>query len=553
MKKILLTLLICTVTFNLNAQVSDQTTPPSWAFNLKSQPVAEIMPSFDLQSMIAEDAIEANQVIKKPYRFGKKFSVAMDLFNSGQWTELENGDRLWRLNVVSSGARTMNFMMDRYNLPEGAEMYIYNDEHTDKIGPYTINENQDDGILGTWVVYGDNVWIEYYEPASVRGLGRISINEVVHGYRGFGEAEESFLKLNESAACNVDVMCNPNQGSTNGQDWSTIRDNYRHAVARIIINGAGLCTGTLVNNVREDGTPYFLTADHCLGNTGDGAGTSYSATGWSFGFDWYTNTPDCATNSNTVGAQNPTRVIAGATLRANRGASDVALFELNTTPPASWDLYYAGWSRATSGVTSQLSIHHPSGDIMKLARNDQSASFVTVSGISCWNIADWDYGVTEGGSSGSCLLNPQGQIIGQLLGGSAACSGTNDNGAPDFYGRFNVSWNTGGTAATQLKDWLDPDNTGAASYDGDYYSTLSTTENQVLNFSVFPNPSKDIFNFDLDQEASYQVYDLSGKVIATGEFTDNNNSVDLSAVSNGIYFINVQTINGKATAKLIKE
>ncbi|GAK75245.1 hypothetical protein JCM19314_3157 [Nonlabens ulvanivorans] len=75
----------------------------------------------------------------------------------------------------------------------------------------------------------------------------------------------------------------------------------------------------------------------------------------------------------------------------------------------------------------------------------------------------------------------------------------------------------------------------------------------MLNFSVFPNPSKDIFNFDLDQEASYQVYDLSGKVIATGEFTDNNNSVDLSAVSNGIYFINVQTINGKATAKLIKE
>ncbi|MBF4985557.1 hypothetical protein FNJ87_14880 [Nonlabens mediterrranea] len=50
MKKILLTLLICTVAFNLNAQVSNQTTPPSWAFNLKTQPTAEIMPSFDLQS-----------------------------------------------------------------------------------------------------------------------------------------------------------------------------------------------------------------------------------------------------------------------------------------------------------------------------------------------------------------------------------------------------------------------------------------------------------------------------------------------------------------------
>jgi hypothetical protein len=24
------------------------------------------------------------------------------------------------------------------------------------------------------------------------------------------------------------------------------------------------CTGSLVNNVREDGTPYFLTANHCI-------------------------------------------------------------------------------------------------------------------------------------------------------------------------------------------------------------------------------------------------------------------------------------------------
>lgn len=554
MKNFLLSLMILLVAGVAGAQVSNETPPPSWSFSLKSNPAAVIMPSFDLQVMKDEDAINDVQTIKKPYRFGKKIDVNLDLFNSGQWTELENGDRLWRLNVVSTGARTMNFMMDRYSLPVGAAMYIYNNDRTDKIGPYTHKENQEDGVLGTWIVYGENVWMEYYEPAAVRGLGRISIDEVIHGYRGFGTTEDTFLKINESAACNVDVMCNPNQGATNGQNWTTIRDDYRHAVARIIINGGGLCTGTLVNNVREDGTPYFLTADHCLGSTvGDGAGAAFPANNWVFGFDWFTNTPDCATFANTSGPLNPARVISGATLRANRGGSDFALFQLNQTPPASWDLYYAGWSRSNTPATSQLSIHHPSGDIMKLARNDQPVVLQTVSGAATWAVANWDYGVTEGGSSGGSLINPQGQIIGQLLGGGASCIGTTDNGQPDFYGRFNVSWSAGAIASRQLSNWLDPDNTGTITYDGDYFSALSTSSNTLLSFNVFPNPSKDIFKFDLQEDAVYQVYNLAGKLINSGRFTNGNSSVNLAQVANGIYFINVETANSRAVAKLIKE
>ncbi|WP_438961545.1 T9SS type A sorting domain-containing protein [Nonlabens sp.] len=534
-------------------QVSNQKAPPSWELGITPDTAPMVMPVVNVEELLLEDATKNADVLLKPYRFGKNIDVSMDLFNSGAWTTLENGDRIWQLNIVSTGAKTINLLLDRYDLPAGAELYLYNNEHTDKIGPYTSAENQEDGVLGTWIVYGDDIWLEYYEPASVKGLGRVSIDEVVHGYRGFGSLEDSFLKLNESGNCNVDVMCDPNQGSSNGQDWTTIRNNYRHSVARIIINGGGLCTGTLVNNVREDGTPYFLTANHCLGNVNDGAGTSYSASNWSFGFDWFTNTPDCATFSNTSGPFNPTRVVSGAVLRANRGASDVALFELNQTPPASWDLYYAGWNNSTTPATSQLSMHHPSGDIMKMSRNDQSTVAQTVSGIACWTVANWDYGVTEGGSSGGCLINPQGQIIGQLLGGGAACTGTNDNGQPDFYGRMSTSWNSGGTASRQLKNWLDPDNTNVVTYDGDYYSTLSTDASTMLRFNVFPNPSRAIFNFDIEEEASYQIYNVAGKMISSGVFNDGNKRINLSHVSNGLYFVTVTTINGSVTEKLIKE
>jgi len=35
----------------------------------------------------------------KPYRFGVEHSVSLNLDNSGYWTVLENGDRLWQLRI----------------------------------------------------------------------------------------------------------------------------------------------------------------------------------------------------------------------------------------------------------------------------------------------------------------------------------------------------------------------------------------------------------------------------------------------------------------------
>jgi len=73
---------------------------------------------------------------------------------------------------------------------------------------------------------------------------------------------------------------------------------------------------------------------------------------------------------------------------------------------------------------------------------------------------NYDIGTVEQGSSGSPLLDQNRRTIGQLFGA------TNRDvfGNPvdrclitdGLYGRLDVSWNGGGTAATRLRDWLDP-------------------------------------------------------------------------------------------------
>ena len=79
-----------------------------------------------------------------------------------------------------------------------------------------------------------------------------------------------------------------------------------------------------------------------------------------------------------------------------------------------------------------------------------------------WLIAEWDEGVTEGGSSGSPIFDTLGHIRGQLHGGYAACSYL----YVDYYGRLSKSWDFGTGTTNQLATHLDPQRTGTRVVDG---------------------------------------------------------------------------------------
>jgi len=546
MKNIVLSILGLMLCGLMNGQITNEGFPKSWEMKSKQNVSPVVMPSFDLKKMQTED-VENDKSIEKPFRFGHEFKVDLGFKNAGSWDVLPNGDRIWRLQLISKGAKSINVVFNTYRVPTGATIYLYNNDRTDVLGAYTNVFNRPDEMLGTWMVAGENIWIEYYEPKKVSGQGELNLSRVVHGYRSITDIEVQEKALNDSGDCNRDVDC------PIGNDFDSIKDRLKHSVAFIIMQGF-VCSGNLINNTNNDRAPFFLTANHC--DAGD-------ESTWAFRFNWISPDPSCATTANSTDAvENQTT--SGATRLATNSESDVRLLRLDGGLDDTWDLEFAGWDRSGDIPTGfTVGIHHPAGDIMKVCRDDAAPTkfirdFNGNTTTEFWKIDDWDLGVTEGGSSGSALFDSKGRIIGQLAGGFAACNGTNDNGTEDWYGRFDVSWDFGTTDATRLSNWLDPQNTGQTTLnmlsEGNDSGGGDGDGDEVEGIILFPNPTEGMLMISNGSEAvlSYIVFDVFGKSVSEGRVIGTS-EIDLTLLSSGMYFVYIENISegGDFTRKII--
>ena len=144
--------------------------PLGWNSKVPKMAEKEVMPGFDLLQAQFEDSInDANKV--GPWRFGYEYQVDLGLDNSGEWFTLPGGDRLWRLNVITPGAMSQNFVFDQYELPEGAYLMIYPKDRSYHHNAYTSDNNNEARVLGSGLIRGNDVIVEYYEPQEVSGQG----------------------------------------------------------------------------------------------------------------------------------------------------------------------------------------------------------------------------------------------------------------------------------------------------------------------------------------------------------------------------------------------
>jgi len=87
----------------------------------------------------------------------------------------------------------------------------------------------------------------------------------------------------------------------------------------------------------------------------------------------------------------------------------------------------------------------------------------------------------------------------------------------------------------------------------DQNCTLGVETNQATVFTVYPNPAKGLININTTSEISkVEIYNTLGQLVNT--VTGNKKEMDLSALSNGIYFLNITTTdNLQSLQKIIKE
>lgn len=83
---------------------------------------------------------------------------------------------------------------------------------------------------------------------------------------------------------------------------------------------------------------------------------------------------------------------------------------------------------------------------------------------------------------------------------------------------------------------------------------LSVSEFDKNTVAVYPNPSNAIYQIHLNMPITnmlYEIFDSLGRKVKLGYFNENNTSIDLSNVQNGIYFLKIADIS--QTVKLIKK
>jgi len=405
------------------------------------------MPQVDLAAYQAEDAVRDQSGRPAPFRFAAGIDVDLTPAKAGTWESLGDGSSLWRLRIASPGALSLNLGFDRFELPAGARLWLYDGNGTMVQGPYTRDNQNAEGGLWTAVVLGDEIVVELHQPAAGGSQTNLRIASVNHGYREFGESEST--AATKQGSCNIDVIC------PEGDGW---RDQIRSA-ARITVSGSSgshLCSAQLVNNTAEDGAPYMLTAQHCVRTASEA--TSVVAY-------WNYESPTCGFHAGGSLAQNQ----SGAALVSQweiYSGSDFSLVLLDQIPDPTFNVYYSGWDATGNIPSGSVGIHHPSGDEKSISFNTDFLDKVDAygSGNRQWRINQWELGTTEGGSSGSCIYDPVSRLcVGTLTGGQASCE------FPDLYdnyGRMDAHWTGDGNPEGRLSDWLDPLATGALTLSG---------------------------------------------------------------------------------------
>jgi|GEM_PF-6388250 len=387
----------------------------------------------DLKTLGKEKKVDYASKISSPF---VTYTIDLDFFQYALAKRCSDSV-FYTVTVSYDEVKAISFFFSEFLLPENSCFCVVSNDN----GQHQYFNPTNSGTLATLPFDGSVFSFIVTVPLSESDLssGQMFISLGAFGVLPFeGRSKAFFEDFVSGEYCQVDVACDEDA------KWRTISS----AVCKIFANNSLRCTGTLMNNTAEDGALYVLTANHCVKD-------SIAALNSVFTFNYE--------NEECNGSLAQSISVSGARLLATSPdrSVDFTLLKLLEPIPGEADVFFAGWdvSDAFDGIGT--AIHHPHGDVKKISHSYSTPEFATfqdsrigysfVEG-SFWRIAEWESGVTSGGSSGGSLFDDKLRVRGTLTGGAATCDYPKD----DFYQRMSYSWDYFVDSSQQLKYWLDP-------------------------------------------------------------------------------------------------
>ncbi len=398
--------------------------------------------------------------------------------------------------------------------PSGQHVYTYMDKGK-KVKLHKKKKKQQTKQLSEfWASHipGDTAIVRLYSK-NKHGARGFVIDKWVRGYeRGYIDAILSGMEEEEGAF--IEAIC-----GTDDKEWAKCHDgttmyDESRAVARLLINGSGACTGWLLGS-----EGHLMTNEHCIGSQSDASNTDY---------EFMAEGATCATSCTGWFACPGTVEASSATLVKLSSSLDYALVLLPTNVTSTYGYMQLRNELPTVGERIYIP-QHPGGKGKMLAVTVDNGDYATVYSTNESPCAGGPgdigyYADTEGGSSGSPVLAYEDHLVVALhhcancpnrgvpipsiitdLGSSIPANAVGGGGTPtppdfnealDFTG---VTFTTGGST-----DW--DDDAGTYYYDGDsaVSGTITHNQNNYLQTTVNYGAAKTVkFYWKVSSEASY--------------------------------------------------
>ena len=380
---------------------------------------------------------------------------------------LFNGDFSFQLEVPEAASR-ITFTLESVDPEVDVDLFVRYGEDNTFQNARPVFDHASLGLTGN-----ERIGITRRSDPPLRA-GTYFVSVLVFDTGVVAEGTLTATVETDAADCHLDATCYP--------EWSSSASGVA-LIAFETSEGSYTCSGTLLNNRRQDLTPYFLTAAHCVQT--EEAARSVTAF-WSYQTQTCNgDLPDLRSVPQTEGAG-----LISTLGGADRPDGDMTLLQLEGDLPDA--IVFQGWDADPQPVGAQVTgIHHPGSDDWGFFKR---IAFGQIIPESVFGTTDDTYfnvsypvgqGYTEPGSSGSAIFSNSETVVGALSGGDIVGYACPTEPVVDVFTHFSVFY-------PHIRQFIDPLPTSLKIFSG---GIVLATGTPVVN-RIAPNAIITVFGED---------------------------------------------------------